>query len=198
LIVKRLITYILALLLAGSLTVPALGAYDPEENYMDRMLDAVTAGDAAAGEAAERQRNEKIEAQNSGHIPIRFEDLLLLSQIMYAEAGSYWLGDEWKLYVGEVVLNRVASTEFPDTIREVLEQPGQYYGKDNPYFSGLRPDRRCAELALRLLEGERHMEASVVFQANFRQGSGTYLALCDSRLGWTYFCYSLRPELYQI
>jgi hypothetical protein len=97
-----------------------------------------------------------------------------------------------------VVLNRVASPEFPNTIREVLEQPGQYYGKNSSYFSGIRPDRHCAELALRLLEGERHMQPSVVFQANFRQGSGTYLALCDSQLGWTYFCYSLRRELYQL
>ncbi len=144
---KKLISYILALLLAGSLTIPALGAYDPEENYMARMLDAVAAGNTAAGEAAQLQRDEKIEVQDLKHAPIRLKTAAPVP-IMYAEAGSYWLGDEWKLYVGEVVLNRVESPEFPDTIREVLEQPGQYYGRTVLIFpvsgrTGTAPSWRC-------------------------------------------------------
>ena len=126
-----------------------------------------------------------------------FEELLLLSRIMYAEAGSVWLSDEWKMCVGEVVLNRVASPEFPDTIREVLEQPGQYYGKNCRYFDTLQPSELCVRLALRLLLGERVMdEPSVVFQANFRQGGGVFAEYRDAALGSTYFCYSIHPELY--
>jgi hypothetical protein len=185
-----------ALLLAWSLYSPALCAYDPEDDYMSLMLDAVAAGDEEAGRSAQDARKEKITELGLPYPPIAFEDLLLLSKIMFAEAGSCWLGDRWRLSVGEVVLNRVASPEFPDSIREVLEQTGQYYGKNNPYFNGLKPDRHCAELALRLLEGERNMEPSVVFQANFRQGSGTYLELYDRQLGSLYFCFSSHPALY--
>lgn len=36
-------------------------------------------------------------------------DLMLLAKVIYAEAGSDFLSDEWKMCVGEVVLNRVAS-----------------------------------------------------------------------------------------
>ena len=84
---------------------------------------------------------------------------------------------------GEVVLNRVASSEFPDTIRDVIEQEGQYFGRNNSYFKRLRPDRRCVELAIRLLEGERVIdEPSVVFQANFTQ-EAEHSSSCLTR-GW--------------
>ena len=40
------------------------------------------------------------------------------------------------------------------------------------------------------------MGPAVVFQANFKQGSGVCKALYDSHLGWTYFCYSSNMSLY--
>ena len=61
---------------------------------------------------------------------IAYDDLVLLAQVIHTEAGSAWLPDEWRLAVGEVVLNRVASPEFPDTLEEVVFQPGQYSAAD--------------------------------------------------------------------
>ena len=166
-------------------------------DYMEDMIWAAVRGDYEAGEAAEEKRGNKITLMELGYPVVDFEELYLLAKIMYAEAGSNWLSDEWKMCVGEVVLNRVMSPEFADTIKDVLEQPGQYYGKNNGYFNNLRPDERCVRLALRLLEGERQMDPSVVFQANFRQGSGVHTAFHDDYLGWTYFCISSKPELYE-
>jgi hypothetical protein len=123
-------------------------------------------------------------------------DLMLLAKVIYAEAGSDFLSDEWKMCVGEVVLNRVASPEFPNTITDVVYQPGQYHGARSGYIASLTPSERCIEIARRLLDGERIMEPSVVFQANFKQGSGVYKALYDSHLGWTYLCYSTNMSLY--
>ena len=40
------------------------------------------------------------------------------------------------------------------------------------------------------------MSPAVVFQANFPQGSGTYLHLRDKILGSTYLCLSSHPKLY--
>ena len=128
---------------------------------------------------------------------IDFEELWLLSKIIYAEAGSVWLPMDWKMAVGEVVLNRMASPEFPDTMREVLEQPGQYYGRNNPYFNCLKPLPESVEAARRLLEGERVLSApGVVFQSNYRLGSAVFLELKDTLLGSTYLCVSSHPELY--
>ncbi len=123
-------------------------------------------------------------------------DLMLLAKVIYAEAGSEFLSDEWKMCVGEVVLNRVASPEFPNTIYDVVYQQGQYQGARSGYIASLTPSERCIDIAKRLLNGERIMEPSVVFQANFKQGSGVYKSLYDSNLGWTYFCYSTNMSLY--
>ena len=78
--------------------------------------------------------------------------------------------------VGEVVLNRMASPEFPDTMREVLEQPGQYYGRNNPYFNHLKPLPASVEAARRLWRKyedlpEREAKAKLS-QALARRGFG--------------------------
>jgi len=167
-------------------------------DYMAEMIAAAVLGDYEKGVAAQNARNAKIDSLKLNVQKIYFEDLYLLGKIMYAEAGSYWLSDEWKMCVGEVVLNRVASPEFPDTIYDVLIQKGQYYGANSRYFTWLRPTELCVKLALRLLQGERVMnDPAVVFQANFRQGSGTHTAYYDRYLGATYFCYSMKMYLYE-
>ena len=52
------------------------------------------------------------------------ENVILLAQLMEHEAADQgfngWVG------VGEVVMNRVASDKFPETIKEVIYQPGQF------------------------------------------------------------------------
>ena len=117
------------------------------------------------------------------------EDLEWLALAIYREAGCNWLSDLHQLLVGNVVLNRVASSEFPNTIKGVLTQRGQYPWASNPYSSGT-PTERCYENARRLLNGERFCPSNVVFQAQFRQGSGVYLSIYDGVLKTTtYFCY---------
>ena len=122
------------------------------------------------------------------------EDLEILARIMYCEAGSYWITDEQQLMFGNVVLNRVTSPEFPNTVRGVAYQKGQYA----PHlFNKYTVDQRTYNNAKKLLEGYRCMPESVVFQANFRQGSGIWKAVQIPHLGTTYFCYSNRMSLYQ-
>jgi hypothetical protein len=194
---KKLITILPVIALAVVLGGYACAEYDPDVDYSERMIQAAVTGDRETGAAAQLARDEKIAAMGLNGVRYTFDDLMLLSKIIYAEAGSEWLSDEWKLCVGEVVLNRVASPEFPDTIQEVLEQPGQYYGSNSRYFNRLLPSERSARCAVKLLNGERLLEPSVVFQANFAQGSGTHRAVYDRYLGWTYFCYSSNITLYE-
>ena len=97
--------------------------------------------------------------------------------------------------VGEVVLNRVASPEFPDTLEAVVFQQGQYPCAQEPEFADLRPSRACAEAALSLLLGERRLAPQVVYQSS-RQIGPAFVRFYDRRLGYTYFCESVYPELY--
>ena len=161
------------------------------------MLHAAEVGDIEAGRAASICRNEQIDIELTGETKLDFDELFLLAKIICAEAGSPQLSDDWRMCVGEVVLNRVASPEFPDSIHDVVYEPGQYQEVDTFEFAYvLMPTEECVNAARRLLEGERLMEPWVVFQANFVQGGGVYSAYFDSELGYTYFCTSMHPELY--
>lgn len=167
-------------------------------DYSALMKECCMNGDIVAGREVESKRNLKIETLDLDAEKISFDDLLELSKIITAEAGSSWLSMEWKMMVGEVVLNRVASVEFPDTIEEVIHQKGQYSNANTKWFANMTPFEDCVDAAFRLLNGERLInDGSVVFQSGSRQGSGTYLKLYDSYYGYTYLCYSNRPELYE-
>lgn len=191
---KRLFVLLILLVL---LSLPAGAVYEPDTDYMQIMIDCARRGETGNGMAAAECRNEKIADMGLDYVPIDYVELDLLSRLIQAEAGSEWLSAEWKMAVGEVVLNRMASPEFPDTMREVIEQPGQYYGSGSAFFASLRPSEACVLAAKRLLEGERILcDPSVVFQANFVLGSGVHIALHDPKLGYTYLCYSSHPELY--
>ncbi len=173
----------------------------PEEyktDYAAIMQSCAIVGDVETGRDAAMRRDAKIDALGLAYPTVDFDELYLLSKIITAEAGSCWLPREWKMSVGEVVLNRVASPEFPDTVAEVIYQAGQYYGANSRYFNRLLPYEDCVDAAWRLLSGERVFNnPSVVFQANFPQGGGTAIRYYDKLLGSTYFCYSSKPWLYE-
>ena len=167
---------------------------DMADYYLLEMRDAAERADTTAGRTAEAARNAAIEAGGEGE-KICFDDLLLLSRVLDAMAGSDWLTDDFRMCVGEVVLNRVASPEFPDTLYGVVYQRGQYTVVNTARFSTIVPRRECVDCALRLLLGERHMVPAVVYQADYLQGE-MFTMFPDRQLGSTYFCLSDRLELY--
>ena len=171
--------------------------FSDDIDYLSIMKQSCLNGDYEAGVAAEKARNKKIDALGLNVTKVFFEDLLELSKIITAECGDKRLPFEWKLAVGEVVINRADSPEFPDTIKEVIHAEGQYANANTDYFKNLTPFEPCVEAATRLLSGERVLnEPSVVFQSGGVQGSGVYLELYSSYYGYTYLCYSSYPELY--
>lgn len=109
------------------------------------------------------------------------EELYVLSHVINGEAeGCSW---EEKLYVGSVVLNRVASHRYPDTIYEVVFDKGQYACTwDGNYDK--EPIQESIDAAIYLLENGSVLPQYVIFQAQFEQGNATY-----DVIGNTYFCY---------
>ena len=170
---------------------------DMAEYYLTDMADAAAEGNVRAGRAAEENRRAAIAAQSIQAEEISFDDLYLLSRIIFSEAGSYWLSEEFRMSVGEVVLNRVASPEFPDNLYDVVYQKGQYAVVNTAGFNTLAPGKDCVDTALRLLRGERIMVPSVVYQSDYVQGE-LFAVYNDMRLGKTYFCISENIELYPI
>ena len=101
---------------------------------------------------------------------------------IYSEAGGDECSDKCRKYVGDVMLNRVEDSRFPDTLYGVLTAPGQYgrFSKTGivwPERSSNPGEAAAVERAYRiaeeLLSGD-HSElygAGYVFQAEFVQGS---------------------------
>lgn len=116
------------------------------------------------------------------------DDLYYLAAAITKEAGSNWITDEHQLMVGNVILNRVASKYYPNTIYGVLTQKGQY-----PWASkgiNVSPTERAYANAKRLLQGERVLPENVLYQSTVTQGSGVYTSIYDATLRTTtYFCY---------
>ena len=87
-------------------------------------------------------------------------DLYWLSHIVYAESNTQPL--EGMIGVGNVVLNRVASSRFPNSIEEVVFQPGQF----NPVDMGtiyLEPSEQAVTAAKLALEGVDIVGESLYF-----------------------------------
>ena len=182
-----------------STAVPSDGpAYqvDMAAYYLEDMISAAEEGSVKAGRAAEENRNAAIDAGCEAE-KLSFDDLYLLARVIFSEAGSYWLDEEFRICTGEVVLNRVASPEFPDTIYDVVYQKGQYPVVNSPGFAAMKPGEDCVDAALKLLQGERRMVPSVVYQSDSIQGE-LFSMYSDMRLGNTYFCVSTNLELYPI
>jgi spore germination cell wall hydrolase CwlJ-like protein len=111
---------------------------------------------------------------------VSMSDLDLLARLVHQEArgGS----DEMQLLIANVVINRVNDPRFPNTIRGVIYQKGQYSGAGS--IGSVRPNEDCVENARRVLNGERFCPAKVVWQSEGRQGRGLW-----KRVGNMYFCY---------
>lgn len=82
------------------------------------------------------------------------EDLMLLARAIFAEArGESFTG---QVAVGAVIINRVNSTFFPDTVREVIMQRNRQTFQFTPVANGtinLEPNQTAIEAAIKALEG---------------------------------------------
>lgn len=172
--------------------------FDPDKDYTMEIVNACLDSDVSIGRKLVYERNKKIKYIGGNHREMDFDEVLLLSKVIQHEAGSNWLPIDWKMKVGEVLLNRVDSPEFPNTLYECVYAKGQYSGSVNNVYDSLTPSTESVIAAIKLLNGERILdEKSVVFQSNRPQGGKVYEVLSDSILGNTYLCCSYNIELYK-
>ena len=77
-------------------------------------------------EIADKERAEQLKklTKNRGAVPSSVSETALLAALIQAEAGSQPY--EGQLAVGAVVMNRVRSGGYPNTVMGVITQPGQF------------------------------------------------------------------------
>lgn len=124
-----------------------------------------------------------IEEDISNVIEVESEKKYLLARLVYAEAGSE--SDEHQQAVASVVLNRMNSDKFPDSIDEVIYQrnPLQYACIEDGNIDKI-PDERAIKNAYYIWDNGSILPDNVLYQAEFKQGSGLYKQIEN-----TYFCY---------
>lgn len=129
------------------------------------------------------------------------EDIRILTTTVFHEAGH--TTEQLRQYVAQVVLNRVEDSRFPDTVKGVITQPGQYSTKyatveaanaiqatdsrNGTYYYGI-----CEDSVKAAMMGQVEMPSNVLYQANFSQGKGVWKSVYFNS-GWyastSYFCY---------
>lgn len=171
----------LALLLSGCVLLRR-----PEPDYLALLREAALNADEEAGRRAEQARSAALQP---GETPVSFDELLLLARYIDCRAGDARLSEEQRLCAGEVMLNRVASPEFADTLEEVLHEAGFAPG-------WLRPSEGSVDAALALLLGRRLLDARVVYHSEDRPNGEVYACFCDRYYRRSYFCLTRHPELY--
>ena len=94
---------------------------------------------------------------------------------------------QMKEYVGSVVLNRVESPKFPESIEGVIFQEGQYSCTWDGNFQK-SPSKEDIEVAKDLLLNGSKLPRDVLYQAEFTQGP-VYISLTAPNGVTEYFCY---------
>lgn len=137
---------------------------------------------------AETEAETEADETETEPVPMEYtdEDLYVLSHIIQCEAG--YCQREMMEGVGSVVLNRVADPRFPNTITEVVNQPGQYTPVASGAFASAQPTELVMEVAVDLLQWGSKYPQEVIYQANFQLGTGIYKTLSTS-YSTMYFCY---------
>ena len=122
----------------------------------------------AQAKAAEKAARIAAEAQAAQTAAISAEELKLLANIIYCEAGSEsYVG---KVAVGNVIMNRVKSASQPNTITEVVYAKGQFSpvrnGSLQRALSSDKADASCYQAAIEALAGSQPVGEKLFFRRN--------------------------------
>ena len=102
------------------------------------------------------------------------DDIKLLAEVIYHEN---WHTDKERkaaYYTGAVVMNRVKSKNWPNTVKEVVYQKRQYAVVPKLYTEKIPDD--CYQMAKEIYRnGTPDVPANVVYHATFVQGSGDWI-----------------------
>lgn len=129
----------------------------------------------------EKKSSTKKQKKSKQSKPYTDEELYILSHLINGEAGGH--SKELQIGVGSVVLNRVKDKRFPNTIKEVVFQKGQYACTwDGNYDK--EPSQAVIDVTIDLLKNGSQLPNYIIFHANFRQANSTY-KIVDG----VYFCY---------
>ena len=152
---------------AARLEAEAQAKAAEEAARLEAEAQAKAAAEEVARIAAEAQQ-AALAAQAAQTAAISAEELKLLANIIYCEAGSEsYVG---KVAVGNVIMNRVKSASQPNTITEVVYAKGQFSpvrnGSLQRALSSDKADAACYQAAIEALAGAQPVGGKLFFRRN--------------------------------
>lgn len=128
--------------------------------------EAKTMEEIEAEEARRKAEEEKAKrTKNLGAIAASTDELVLLAALIQAEGGNQPY--EGQVAIGAVVMNRVRSPRYPNTIQGVISAPGQFgpaaTGKVAQYMAA-GPKAICMQAAQAAINGETTVGTATSFR----------------------------------
>ena len=157
----------------------------------DKNIVAQIDAQLRVSEATQKQQERSIPVDYSRYEDVYNNYIYPLSKIIYAEAGN--MGDKHQQYVGYVVMNRVYSKYYPNSIHDVFFSSGYDETSKERYLKNLTTKQaiKNAKIVINTYFNEGLVELPVskamTFQAEFKQGvniiqmGNTYFG-CDPRI----------------
>ena len=136
----------------------------------------------ARKKAEEAKKRAEEERRAARRISYTEEDYQVLLRIVQAEAGI--CDEKGKILVANVIINRVLSDEFPDSVKAVVYEPSQFQPVSNGAINSARVTAETIECVNRALEGEDYSNGALYFMN--RKGSGSAASWFDRHLNYLF------------
>lgn len=152
-----------------------------QEPSGDTASDGDSTKDAAAQTATDGDTVSGADEEEVTGAASSDAEVELLARLVNAEAGD--VSKETQIAVASVILNRVNSEKFPDTISEVIYQSGQYTTVSGSKFNET-PNESSMESAAYVYQNGSQIPENVLYQSLTPLGGGVW-----KQLDGNYFCY---------
>ena len=135
-------------------------------------------------ERQEEEARKKAEEERRAARRIKYtdEDYQVLLRIVQAEAGI--CDPKGKILVADVIINRVLSGKFPDSVKAVVYQPSQCQPVSNGTINTVKVTAETIECVDRALAGEDYSNGALYFMN--RRASGSAASWFDRRLTYLF------------
>ena len=135
-------------------------------------------------ERQEEEARKKAEEERRAARRIKYtdEDYQVLLRIVQAEAGI--CDPKGKILVADVIINRVLSGKFPDSVKAVVYQPSQFQPVSNGTINTVKVTAETIECVDRALAGEDYSNGALYFMN--RRASGSAASWLDRRLTYLF------------
>ena len=135
-------------------------------------------------ERQEEEARKKAEEERRAARRIKYtdEDYQVLLRIVQAEAGI--CDPKGKILGADVIINRVLSGKFPDSVKAVVYQPSQFQPVSNGTINTVKVTAETIECVDRALAGEDYSNGALYFMN--RRASGSAASWFDRRLTYLF------------